>query len=126
VKAVNNMLLAVNSGRPGEGLEALAALGVDVPAALSVINVSSGRSNASENLVPQRVLTREFPATFKLGLLAKDAGLAMGVTRDAAVPAPLFALTESLVRAASREIGADEDHTAALKLLERWGGHEIR
>jgi len=126
VKAVNNMLLAVNLWATGEGLEALAALGVDVPAALSVINVSSGRSNASENLVPQRVLTREFPATFKLGLLAKDAGLAMGVTRDAAVPAPLFALTESLVRAASREIGADEDHTAALKLLERWGGHEIR
>lgn len=126
VKAINNALLAVNLWATGEGLAALAALGVDVGAALSVINVSSGRSNASENLIPQRVLTRAFPATFKLGLLAKDAGLALDVVRGANANAPLLALTESLMRAASREIGPDEDHTAALKLIERWAGTEIK
>lgn len=126
VKAINNALLAVNLWATGEGLAALAAQGVDVGAALRVINVSSGRSNASENLIAQRVLTRAFPATFKLGLLAKDAALALDVVRGAGASAPVLALTESLVRAASREIGADEDHTAALKLIERWAGTEIK
>ena len=32
---------------------------------------------------------------------------------------PLFALTEMLFRTAKLEEGADQDHTAALKLLER-------
>ena len=126
VKAVNNALLAVNLWAAGEGLAALAAAGVDVGAALTVINASSGRSNASENLIPQRVLTREFPATFKLGLLAKDAGLAVDVVRDAKLGAPVLTLIESLFRIASREIGEGEDHTAALKLIERWAGVEIK
>jgi len=29
------------------------------------------------------------------------------------------------MRTAKLEVGADEDHTAALKLLERWAGVEI-
>jgi len=125
VKAINNMLLAVNLWATGEGLVSLVSLGVDVSAALEVINASSGRSNASENLIPQRVLTREFPATFKLGLLSKDAGIAGDVTRRSSASTPLFALTETLMRTAKLEVGADEDHTAALKLLERWAGVEI-
>ncbi|AFZ66550.1 NAD(P)-dependent oxidoreductase [Deinococcus peraridilitoris] len=126
VKAINNALLAVNLWAAGEGLAALAALGVDVGAALEVINASSGRSNVTENLIPQRVLTRTFPATFKLALLAKDAGLAMDVVRGARASAPVIAMTESLIRAAVNEIGPDEDHTAALKLIERWSKTEIR
>ena len=126
VKAINNVLLAVNLWAAGEGLAALAALGVDVPRALEAINLSSGRSNATENLIGQRVLTREFPITFKLGLLAKDAGIALDVAHGAGTPAPLIALAESLIRAASREIGPDEDHSAALKLVERWAGVEIK
>ncbi|PYE54374.1 NAD(P)-dependent oxidoreductase [Deinococcus yavapaiensis] len=126
VKAINNALLAVNLWSASEGLAALAALGVDVGAALDVINASSGRSNVTENLIPQRVLTREFPATFKLGLLAKDAGLALDVAREAKAPTPLLAMLESLVRAAARDIGPDEDHTALAKLLERWAGAQIK
>lgn len=126
VKAVNNMLLAVNLWAAGEGLAALAAGGVDVTAALEVINASSGRSNATENLVPQRVVTRAFPVTFRLALLAKDASLALDVTRAARTPAPVMALVESLLHAATREVGGDEDHTAAVRLIEQWAGVEIK
>ncbi len=125
VKAINNMLLAVNLWAAGEGLVTLASNGVNLSAALEVINASSGRSNASENLIPQRVLTRAFPATFKLGLLSKDAGIAGDVVRASSASTPLFALTEMLFKTAKLEVGADEDHTAALKLLERWAGVEI-
>ena len=122
VKAINNMLLAINLLSAGEGLVALARMGVNLEAALDVINVSSGRSNATQNLIPQRVLTREFPATFALGLLAKDAGIALDVSRSAGAPTPLFAITESLYRAARDTVGASEDHTAVVKMLEHWAG----
>jgi 3-hydroxyisobutyrate dehydrogenase len=43
LKAVNNTLLAVNIWSAAEGLAALARAGVDIRAALGVINASSGR-----------------------------------------------------------------------------------
>ena len=71
VKAVNNALLAVNLAVAAEGLAALAHAGVSGEVALDVINASSGRSNVTENLIPERVLTRAFPRTFRLALLEK-------------------------------------------------------
>ncbi|MPY65797.1 NAD(P)-dependent oxidoreductase [Deinococcus sp. SDU3-2] len=126
VKAVNNALLAVNLWAAGEGLAALARAGVDVAPALEVINASSGRSNASENLIGQRVLTREFPVTFQLGLLAKDAGIAADVVRAAGASAPVLMQAEALFRAAATVVGAGEDHTAALRLVEQMNDKEIR
>ncbi|HEX5579956.1 MAG TPA: NAD(P)-dependent oxidoreductase, partial [Gemmatimonadaceae bacterium] len=55
VKAVNNALLAINLWSAAEGLAALGRAGVDPGLALEVINGSSGRSNATENLFPERV-----------------------------------------------------------------------
>ena len=126
VKAVNNALLAVNLWAAGEGLAALARGGVDLGAALTVINASSGRSNATENLIPQRVVTREFPATFALGLLAKDAGIALDLAQSTRGSAPVLAQTAALIQAAAHAIGPDADHTAALKLVELMNTQEIR
>lgn len=126
VKAVNNTLLAVDLWAAGEGLLALVRQGVPAGTALEVINGSSGRSNATENLIPQRVVTREFPVTFALGLLAKDVGIAQEVVSDSGTPAPLLRLVNELVRVARDTIGADEDHTAVVRLLEAWSGATIR
>ncbi|THF88209.1 NAD(P)-dependent oxidoreductase [Deinococcus sp. KSM4-11] len=126
VKAVNNALLAVNLWAAGEGLAILGLHGVQLGAALEVINASSGRSNTTENLIPQRVLTREFPATFGLGLLAKDAGIALDMAETARGSAPVIAQVTALYRAAARVIGAQEDHTAALKLIEQMNGVELK
>lgn len=125
VKAINNVLLAVNLWAAGEGLAALALSGVNVRAALDVINASSGRSNASENLIGQRVLTREFPCTFALGLLAKDAGIAVDVVSSVKGSAPVLAQTAALYRAAAHIIGPEQDHTAALKWIEQMNRQEI-
>ena len=126
VKAINNALLAVNLWAAGEGLAALGRGGVDLGAALEVINASSGRSNATENLIGQRVLSREFPVTFALGLLAKDAGIAADVVRGAGASAPVLMAVEGLYRAAAHLIGPGEDHTAALKLVEQMNGAELK
>lgn len=125
LKAVNNMLLAVNIWSAGEGLAALARAGVDIGAALGVINASSGRSNATENLFTERVVTRAFPRTFRLALLDKDVGIAAAVAREQKVPSPLIQLTSELYRLAHGALGEEADHVEAVKLIEQWAGVEI-
>lgn len=126
VKAINNALLAVNLWAAGEGLLALVVQGVSAAKALEAINASSGRSNATETLIPERVLTRAFPKTFALGLLVKDLGIAMGVLEGEKAPAFLLRLTREVYEMASRELGAQRDHVEALRLLEKWAGREIQ
>ena len=127
VKAVNNALLAVNLWALSEGMVALVQQGVDARLALEVINASSGRSNVSENLFGQRVISRQFPNTFALGLLAKDMGICVKVLEAAGTPAPMLRQVREFFEVAKREVGSSEvDHTAVAQLLEKWAGVEIK
>ena len=125
VKAVNNALLATHILAAAEGLAALVKLGVNPRVALDVINASSGRSNTSMNLFPERVVTRAFPRTFRLALLEKDVGIAADVARETRVPAPVLQLTADLFRIARGELGEIADHVEAVKMIEQWAGVEI-
>jgi len=126
VKAVNNALLAVHVWSTAEGLVSLAKAGVRPEVALDVINTSSGRSNTSMNLFPERVIGRAFPRTFRLALLDKDVGIAAGVARDQKVVAPLLQLTAELFRLAHAELGEEADHVEAVQVVEQWAKSEIR
>jgi 3-hydroxyisobutyrate dehydrogenase len=126
VKAMNQALLAITIWGTGEALTALAKSGVSAQVALEVINASSGRSNASMNLFPERVLTRAFPRTFRLALLDKDARIAAQIARDERVPAPLTQLAADLCSLAHQELGEDADHVEAVQVIERWAGAQIR
>jgi 3-hydroxyisobutyrate dehydrogenase len=125
VKAMNQALLALTIWGTGEALVALAKSGVSAQVALEVINASSGRSNASMNLFPERVLTRAFPRTFRLALLDKDARIAAQIARDERVPAPLTQLAADLCTLARQELGEEADHVEAVKVIEKWAGSEI-
>ena len=126
IKAVNNAMLAVHIWAAAEGLAALTKAGVDPNIALDVINASSGRSNTSENLFPQRVMTRAFPRTFKLALLDKDLRIAADFARAQKVSSPLLQLTSELFRTARLALGEEADHVEAVKLVEQWSGTEIQ
>ncbi|HEY3286197.1 MAG TPA: NAD(P)-dependent oxidoreductase [Gemmatimonadaceae bacterium] len=125
LKAVNNAMLAVHIWSAAEGLLALSRAGVKPDVALDVINASSGRSNSSMNLFPERVLTRAFPRTFRLALLDKDVMIAAQVARDEKVPSPLIQMTAELFRAAHKALGEEADHVEAVKYLEQMAGGEI-
>jgi 3-hydroxyisobutyrate dehydrogenase len=125
LKAVNNYLLALHIWSTAEGLVTLVRAGVSPRVALDVINASSGRSNASMNLFPERVLTRAFPRTFRLALLEKDVGIAAAVAREQKVPAPLLQITADLYRLARNELGEVADHVEAAKIVEQWAGAAI-
>ncbi|MBM4194231.1 MAG: NAD(P)-dependent oxidoreductase [Gemmatimonadetes bacterium] len=125
LKAINQAMLAVHIWSLGEGLAALARAGVNPAVALDVINASSGRSNSSQNLFPQRVLTRAFPRTFRLALLDKDVGIAARALREQKVPAPMIQLAAELMSMAHRELGEEADHVEAVKVIERIAGEVI-
>jgi len=125
LKSVNNAMLAVHLWSLAEGLAALAKAGVSPRLALDVINASSGRSNSSQNLFPERVLSRAFPRTFRLALLDKDLGIAAGVAREQKVASPMLQLASELFRAAHTELGEDADHVEVVKIIERWAQVEI-
>jgi 3-hydroxyisobutyrate dehydrogenase len=126
VKAMNQALLALAIWGTGEALATLVKSGVSPAVALDVINASSGRSNASMNLFPERVLTRAFPRTFRLALLDKDARIAAQIARDERVPAPLMQLAADLCTLSHKELGEEADHVEAVQVIERWAGTEIK
>ncbi|HJR64599.1 MAG TPA: NAD(P)-dependent oxidoreductase [Gemmatimonadaceae bacterium] len=122
LKAANQALLAVHVWSTAEALALAVRSGVPAAIALDVINASSGRSNASQNLFPERVLTRAFPRTFRLALLDKDVGIAARVAREADIPSPILQLTAELFRVAHGALGDEADHVEAVKLVEEWAG----
>jgi 3-hydroxyisobutyrate dehydrogenase len=126
LKAVNNALLAVHILSTAEGLAVLIKAGVNPATALDVINASSGRSNSSENLIPQRVLTRAFPRTFRLALLEKDIGIAAVLAEDLEVSTPIISLTAERFHAAREELGEEVDHVEAVKIVEKENKLEIK
>lgn len=125
VKAMNQALLAIHIWSAGEALAALAKLGVRAETALDVINGSSGRSNTSENLFPERVIGRAFPRTFKLALLDKDVGIASEIVEETGISAPMIELAARLFAEAHAELGEEADHVEAVRVIEERSGVRV-
>lgn len=126
VKALNNALLAINVVAAGEALAALVKLGVAGERAVDVINASSGRSNVTENLIPERVLSRAWPRTFRLALLDKDVGIALKVLQDTGVPHQAIGAARTAFADARPLLGEEADHVELIRLIEEAAGVEIR
>lgn len=112
--------MAVNLCAVAEGFTTLKAHGVDLHEALDCINASSGKSNVTETVLPQRVLNRSFPLTFALPLLAKDTGIAVDLVRQAKLSAPVLSLTQNLIQAASDQAEENSDFSSAMIMYEKW------
>lgn len=126
LKALNNALLAINVQASGEALAALVKLGVPGDKALEVINASSGRSNVTENLIAERVLSRAWPRTFRLALLDKDVGIALKVLQDTGVPHDAIGVAKRVYADGRAVLGEEADHVELIRLIEQQAGVEIR
>jgi 3-hydroxyisobutyrate dehydrogenase len=126
LKAINNALLALNIVAAGEGLAALVKLGVPGKRAVDVINASSGRSNVTENLIPERVLTGTWLRTFSAALLDKDLGVALAVLEDAGVESDLYPAVKRFYESARKVLDAGADHVEVIRQIESATGVEIR
>jgi 3-hydroxyisobutyrate dehydrogenase len=126
MKAINNALLAVNILALGEGLAAVVKAGVPARKAVEVLNTSSGRSFVSEVLIPDRVLTGQWPRTFRLDLLEKDVGIARDLLTELEVPGSVLTLAARLLGEARAALGGEPDYLEAIRWIEEQARVEIR
>jgi 3-hydroxyisobutyrate dehydrogenase len=124
VKAANNALLATNMWAAAECLLTLRKLGIDLKSALEVINSGSGRSYASEELLPPRILDGEWPLSFRLSLHEKDIRIAEAMSRSEKASSPLLSLTTQLYTAALRNLEKDADYVEVVKFVARMNGEQ--
>lgn len=119
VKAVNNTLMATHLWSLAEGLTVLKAKGVDLSAALNCINHSSGKSNMSEHIMAQRVLSRRFDKTFALDLLQKDIGIASDLMHQENLNLATLQLMHSQFNLFEKSQASSMDFSASIQALEK-------
>jgi len=128
VKAINNACNVSNLLCLHEGLLALKNMGVDASLALEVINKSSGRSLMSEVRVLEEIVTGEFNYGFKLGLMAKDVGIAVDLMDEFYPSAQVYKRTAKIHFDAmsAGTVNFDSDYTEIVKYQEIQAGAMLR
>lgn len=119
MKALNNFLAATSFAAAAEAVAVGRRFGLNPAVMTDVINVSTGRSFATENLIKQHVLSETFGTGFALGLLAKDVGIAADLAEQIGMDAPLGQLVRDMWARARDALGGDQDHTRAAAYWER-------
>ena len=122
IKAMNNVMLAANIWVAGECLMSLKKMGMDLAVAFEVLNAGSGRSFASESLLPPRLVDGKWPLAFKLALLDKDVRIATATTHEQHLATPVMDLISNLYTAARRDLGENADYIEALKYMAGMSG----
>lgn len=121
VKAANQMLVAGNIALVGEALSLLRRTGVEVPAALEVLNGGLAASRVLELKAP-KMLERDFAPGFRLDLHHKDLKIALSAAEQAQLAVPLTGIITQLVQALRSAGDGGEDHAALIKAVERLSG----
>jgi 3-hydroxyisobutyrate dehydrogenase len=119
MKALNNFLAGTSYAAAVEAILVGRQFGLDPAVMTDVINASTGRSFASENLLKQHALSGQFATGFALGLLAKDVKIAADLANEIGVDAPVGRLISELWGEARDAVGGNADHSRAWAHWER-------
>lgn len=125
MKCINNMITAMTFIATAEGLAIGRRAGLDPVAMNDVLNESTGASWLTRNHFAQRVFSRTFDDPFKLELMVKDVGIAMGLAQAHGMPVPLSAVGQQLYRAAERAAGAGASVSEMVRWIEQLTGTEL-
>jgi 3-hydroxyisobutyrate dehydrogenase len=122
VKLLNNALAAGQRLLAFEALTIAVGQGVTAASFVDAVNVSSGRSYATEVTVPRHLLSGTLDQGFSLGLTAKDASLARGLVPPALAGKSLIAEIAARTIAAARDLGPGTDVNRIIEIFERLTG----
>ncbi|HKU35796.1 MAG TPA: NAD-binding protein, partial [Paenarthrobacter sp.] len=111
VKLLNNVLAAANLVSVGEALGVAKAYGIDPAVAAESISNASGGSKVSANMYPNWVLSGTHDSGFSLGLMARDAALAIDVAREIGEQPELLAAAAGQWQEALAVLGPTADFT---------------
>jgi 2-hydroxy-3-oxopropionate reductase len=123
VKAANQLIVAGNLQLVSEALVYLGAQGVDLGAALRVLQGGLAGSTVLQKKGPT-MIKREFAPGFRIDLHHKDLGIYTASAREAGVSTPLGQILAGLLGSA-RALGlGGRDHSALLLQTERLSGRK--
>lgn len=124
IKALTNSIMGATVWITAECMLIAKQYGIDMKTAFAVTNAGSGRSNASENLLPMRLVDGKWPLVFKLALHDKDIRIAASIAHQQHASTPMLALTSQLFTSALHELGEGSDYIEVAKVVARMNGTE--
>lgn len=122
MKLVNNLLGACAIAVTSEGMAMGIKAGLDPARMIEVLNVSTGRSSATQDKWPRAVLPRTFDFGFATGLSLKDVRLCVEEASAAGVPMPIGSQVLRMLERTAEHYGLDSDFTAMAKIAEADAG----
>ena len=124
-KLVNSLLAFTSTWVSLEGLAIAARSGLDLRRLVEVVR-TGGASNFYIDRMVEGLGARGRPAEFALALAAKDAGLVVGLAREAGVPAPVAEAVRGVFAAAAAGGLGSRDWSELAEWMERESGCELR
>ncbi|MEA2236757.1 MAG: 3-hydroxyisobutyrate dehydrogenase [Thermoanaerobaculia bacterium] len=122
IKVLTNTIMGATVWITSECLLLAKQYGIDLKTALAVTNAGSGRSNASENLLPMRLLEHKWPLVFKLAHHDKDIRIAGSIAHQQHASTPMLALTQQLFSASLNQLGDGADYIEVAKIVALMNG----
>ena len=125
MKCLNNLVTAMTLTATAEVLATGTRCGLDPAVMTDVLNASTGGSWITRTHIHQRVISRRFDDPFKLELMLKDIGIALGVAREAGVDMPLCEAGHPLWQEADRGQGPGVSVSELVRWIEQREGVTI-
>lgn len=122
MKIVNNTLYATSMIASCEALVYGVKAGLDAKTMLDVLNVSSGRSFATLERIPQCVLDRSFPIRFTTELLHKDVKMCIDEAEKLGVPMLVNPMARQFLAFAISQGDGQQDNVYPIRHIEQWAG----
>jgi 3-hydroxyisobutyrate dehydrogenase-like beta-hydroxyacid dehydrogenase len=125
-KLGNNLLAAAALVVSSEAVVMGVKAGLDPKVMIDIINAGSGRNSATQDKFPRAILTRTFDYGFATALSYKDVRLCVDEAEALGVPMVVGAVVRQMLAITNAKFGPDSDFTSIAKVIEEWGGVEIR
>ena len=124
IKVLTNSIMGATVWITSECLLLAKQYGIDLKTALAVTNAGSGRSNASENLLPMRLIEHKWPLVFKLAHHDKDIRIAASIAHQQHAATPMLALTQHLFTSSLNQLGDGADYIEVAKIVAKMNDTE--
>ncbi|MFB7286534.1 2-hydroxy-3-oxopropionate reductase [Actinacidiphila glaucinigra] len=121
VKAANQLIVAVNIQACAEAVVFLEKSGVDLAAALEVLNGGLAGSTVLTRK-KRNFLDREYAPGFRIDLHHKDMGIVTDAARNVGAALPVGSVVANLVASLRAQGDGGLDHSALLRGVERLSG----
>jgi 3-hydroxyisobutyrate dehydrogenase len=121
-KLLNNVLAAGHRMLAFECAALAATQGLDPKTFIEIVNLSSGRSYATEITMPRHVFGEQLMQGFSVGLMTKDVGLGCDLVPEPMQHISLALRVHGFLRSALLELGGDADINQIIDIYERAAG----